>query len=522
MALRLGLTSFGGPVAHFGYFHDEYVERRRWVDEGAFADLLALSQAFPGAASSQLGFAIGMVRGGLRGGLAAWLGFTLPSAVILTCVGLGAARIGERAQGLVHGLVVVAVPVVALAVWKLWSKLAPDPFRSSLAITAAVVLIAFPSATRITAVAVIVAGGLLGWRFCRERDTDRAERRFPAFSRRMGLIAAVVFSGLLAVLPLARNSTDAEFVAVTDAFYGAGALVFGGGPVVLPLLEAEVVEPGWVEEDLFIAGFGAAQAIPGPVFTFSSYLGAVMDPEPNGIAGAALALAALYLPSLLMVLATLPFFSSLRAHRGVQAALRGVNAAVIGILLMALYDPLWTNAIQEPPRPGPGVGRLRTARLLETPPLAGGPPHRRLRRRAGCPLINHLHERGNAEIWLRSENRQLVPRFVSGSCFALCVIQTYTGLLGKRTDTKTRRWTLRVTPAQDMTVRQVLSYTGMSLNEYVVSCAIASAIDDLADRRVFAVSAEAWKELQEVLDKPPTANPKVAALLAENATFDPR
>ena len=336
-------------MAHFGYFHDEYVVRRRWVDEGLFADLLALSQAFPGAASSQLGFAVGMVRGGFPGGLAAWLGFTLPSAVILTSVGLGAAWIGDRAEGVVHGLVVVAVPVVALAVWKLWSSLAPDPFRSSMAVAAAVALIAFPSSTRTTALLVIVIGGLLGWRFCRDSKTTAGHRSLPSFTRRSGVIAAAVFFGLLAVLPVARQATEAEFVDVTDAFYSAGALVFGGGPVVLPLLEAEVVGPGWVDQDLFIAGFGAAQAIPGPVFTFSSYLGAVMTPEPNGIPGAALALVALYLPSLLMVMATLPFFAALRTNTGIQAALRGVNAAVIGILLVALYDPLWTNAIREPP-----------------------------------------------------------------------------------------------------------------------------------------------------------------------------
>ena len=348
VALRLGLTSFGGPVAHFGYFHEEYVERRKWVDEGTFADLLALSQAFPGAASSQLGFAIGMVRGGLRGGLAAWLGFTLPSAAILTTLGLGASQIGDSAQGWVHGLVVVAVPVVGLAVWKLWTNLAPDPFRSSMAVAAAVALIVFQSSARTATVLVIVVGGLLGWRYCRDHQSGAGERRLPAFSRKAGVIAAVVFLGLLTALPIARRVTEAELVEVTDAFYGAGALVFGGGPVVLPLLEPEVVGTGWVDEELFIAGYGAAQAIPGPVFTFSSYLGAVMTPEPNGIPGAALALVALFLPSLLMVMATLPFFSALRTHTGVQAALRGVNAAVIGILLVVLYDPLWTNAIRDP------------------------------------------------------------------------------------------------------------------------------------------------------------------------------
>lgn len=348
MALRLGLTSFGGPVAHFGYFHSEFVTRRRWVDEEEYADLLALSQAFPGAASSQLGFAIGMVRGGFWGGLAAWLGFALPSAVILTAAGLGVAQIGAGAQGFIHGLVVVAVPVVGLAVWKLWSKLAPDPFRSSLALGAAVALILFPAPTRITAVGAIVAGGLLGWRYCRTSPASRAKRRLAPITTRSGVLAAVVFVGLLIALPFARQVTESSVVAVTDAFYGAGALVFGGGPVVLPLLEAEVVESGWVEPELFVAGFGAAQAIPGPVFTFAGYLGAVMTPQPNGIGGAVLALAALYTPSLLIVLATLPFFSVLRVHPGVQAALRGVNAAVVGVLLMALYDPLWVNAIRGP------------------------------------------------------------------------------------------------------------------------------------------------------------------------------
>lgn len=374
-------------MAHFGYFHHEYVQRRRWVTEGTFADLLALSQASPGAASSQLGFAIGMVRGGYWGGLAAWLGFTLPSAVILTTAGLSAARIGAAVQGWIHGLVVVAVPVVGLAVWKLWSTLAPDPFRSSLAIAAAVGMIAFPSSTRITAVAIIAGGGLLGWRFCRG-DTEPSERSLPAFTKRSGVIAALVFFGLLAALPIARQLTDAEVVDVTDAFYGAGALVFGGGPVVLPLLETEVVEPGWVDPQLFIAGFGAAQAIPGPVFAFSSYLGAVMTPEPNRLPGAALALVALYLPSLLMVMAVLPFFANLRTHPGIRAALRGINAAVIGILLVALYDPLWTNAITQPADLA-GPSGLRTLGLLEAPLLAGGDPHRR-RRRPVSPRLNHV------------------------------------------------------------------------------------------------------------------------------------
>ena len=348
VALRLGLTSFGGPVAHIGYFQNEYVERRRWVDEATFADLVALSQSFPGAASSQLGLAIGMVRGGLPGGIAAWLGFTLPSAVIMTVLGLTASRLSDQAEGWIHGLAVVAVPVVGLAVWKLWRRLAPDPLRSSMAVVSAIVLIAFPSSNRATTVLVIVVAGLVGWLFLRENADSSQSRNLLPFGRRTGIVAAVIFFGLLIALPILRTATDNESIDVTDAFYGTGALVFGGGPVVLPLLESEVVEPGWVDEGTFIAGFGAAQAVPGPLFTFSAYLGAVMSPEPNGIPGAALALAALFLPSILIVVATLPSLAALRVHVGVQAALRGVNAAVVGLLLAALYDPLWTNAIVQP------------------------------------------------------------------------------------------------------------------------------------------------------------------------------
>ena len=348
VALRLGLTSFGGPVAHIGYFQDEYVERRRWVDEATFADLVALSQSFPGAASSQLGLAVGMIRGGLRGGIAAWLGFTLPSAVIMTVLGLTASRLSRQAEGWIHGLVVVAVPVVGLAVWKLWRRLAPDPFRSSMAAATAIVLITYPSSNRATTVLVILAAGVIGWRLLRENVDSPRSRFFLPFGRRTGITAAAIFIVLLVALPVARSMTSSQVVDVADAFYGTGALVFGGGPVVLPLLESEVVETGWVDEDTFIAGFGAAQAIPGPMFTFSAYLGAVMAPEPDGIPGAMLALSALFLPSILIVVATLPSLVALRTHAGVQAALRGVNAAVVGLLLAALYDPLWSSAILEP------------------------------------------------------------------------------------------------------------------------------------------------------------------------------
>ena len=347
VALRLGLTSFGGPIAHFAYFEEEYVERRRWVDEETFADLVALSQVFPGAGSSKLGMAIGIIRGGLPGGFAAWIGFALPSAVLLTALGLTASRLTEQAAGWIHGLVVVAVPVVALAVWKLWRRLAPDRIRSSMALLSTTALIAFPSSTRTTILVVIVIGGILGWFFLREETAVARSHRLGT-GRRAALVSTVLFFALLALLPAARAAFDSHAVETADAFYGSGALVFGGGPVVLPLLEREVVGSGWVGQEVFLAGFGAAQAVPGPIFTFAAYLGASMGPEPNGLAGAALAMAALYLPSFLIVVATLPSFGALRSRVEVQAVLSGVNAVVVGILLSALYDPLWSSAILGP------------------------------------------------------------------------------------------------------------------------------------------------------------------------------
>ena len=367
VALRLGLTSFGGPIAHIGYFQDEYVQRRRWVDEETFADLVALSQAFPGAGSSKLGMAIGMTRGGLWGGLAAWLGFTLPSAVIMIVLGLTASRLTEEAAGWIHGLVVVAVPVVGLAVWKLWRQLAPDRFRSSIAVLATLAVIAFPSSARTTIVIVIILGGIVGWFFLRREAA--APRSYQLGSgRRAALVSAVLFFALLALLPVARATFDAPAVATADAFYGSGALVFGGGPVVLPLLESEVVGTGWVNEETFIAGFGAAQAVPGPVFTFAAYLGASLGPAPNGIGGALLALLAIFLPSFLIVVATLPSFGAMRARPEVQAVLRGVNAAVVGILLAALYDPLWTSAILGPEDFGLALVALGLLAFWKLPP----------------------------------------------------------------------------------------------------------------------------------------------------------
>lgn len=367
VALRLGLTSFGGPIAHIGYFQDEYVQRRRWVDEETFADLVALSQAFPGAGSSKLGMAIGMARGGLWGGVVAWLGFTMPSAAIMTALGLTASRLAEDAAGWIHGLVVVAVPVVGLAVWRLWRQLAPDRFRSSIAVLSTLAVTAFPSSARTAIVMVIIIGGIVGWFFLRREAA--APRSYQLGSgRRAAVVGAVLFFALLALLPVARAAFDSPAIAKADAFYGSGALVFGGGPVVLPLLESEVVGRGWVDEDAFIAGFGAAQAVPGPVFTFSAYLGASLGVEPSGIWGALLALVAIFLPSFLIVVATLPTFGALRARPEVQAVLRGVNAAVVGILLAALYDPLWSRAIIGPEDFGLALVALGLLAFWKLPP----------------------------------------------------------------------------------------------------------------------------------------------------------
>ena len=367
VALRLGLTSFGGPIAHIGYFQDEYVHRRRWVDEETFADLVALSQAFPGAGSSKLGMAVGMFRAGLWGGPAAWLGFTLPSAAIMTVLGLTASRLSEAAAGWIHGLVVVAVPVVGLAVWRLWRQLAPDGFRSSLAVLSTVALVAFPASTRATIVIVIVLAGIVGWIFLRREAAPPRTHRL-GIGRRTPVAGAIAFFGLLVLLPVASALFESPVIETADAFYGSGALVFGGGPVVLPLLESEVVGKGWVDEETFIAGFAAAQAVPGPVFTLSAYLGASSGTGLTGVGGALLALVAIFLPSFLIVVATLPSFGALRARVEVQAVLRGVNAAVVGILLAALYDPLWSSAIVGPKDFGLALVALGLLAFWKLPP----------------------------------------------------------------------------------------------------------------------------------------------------------
>jgi chromate transporter len=342
--LRLGLTSFGGPVAHLGYFRDEFVVRRRWLDDRAYGDLVALCQFLPGPASSQVGMAIGLLRAGYAGAFAAWTGFTLPSAIALVLFAYGMSAVGETAgAGWLHGLKVAAVAVVAQAVLGMMRSLAPDRERASLAVGAAIIVLAIPSAWG--QVGAIVLGGIAGVTLLRAPGADDHAALPLSVSRKTGAALLAIFFILLAGLPLLAATTQAQSIKVFEAFYRAGSLVFGGGHVVLPLLQASVVPPGWVDNDAFLAGYGAAQAVPGPLFTFAAYLGAVMKPEPNGWAGAVLCLVAVFLPSFLLVIGALPFWEELRRRPAAQSALGGVNAAVVGLLIAALYDPVWTSGI---------------------------------------------------------------------------------------------------------------------------------------------------------------------------------
>jgi chromate transporter len=343
--LYLGLTSFGGPVAHLGYFRTEFVARRAWLDEAAYADIVALCQFLPGPASSQVAVTLGLRRAGLWGGLLAWLGFTGPSALamILFAYGVGWAGAVERAPWL-HGLKLVAVAVVAQAVWGMAKNLCPDRPRATLGVAAAMLALLAPGvAGQLGAIALGAAVGLF---LARETVSHPASPRVAP----MGAIACLIaFVALLIGLPLlAGTGVGGHTMALLAAFYRAGALVFGGGHVVLPLLQQAVVPPGWVDNSLFLAGYGAAQAVPGPLFSFAAYLGAVAGPVPNGIFGGLVCLVAIYLPSFLLLLGVLPFWEGLRGRPSVRAALRGVNAAVVGLLLAALYTPVWTSAVGTP------------------------------------------------------------------------------------------------------------------------------------------------------------------------------
>jgi chromate transporter len=342
--LRLGVTSFGGPVAHLGYFRSEFVERRKWLEENIYVDIVALCQFLPGPASSQVALTIGTLRAGLPGALAAWLGFTMPSALALIAFAYGVGTLGDASDAAwLHGLKIVAVAVVAQAVWGMARSLCPDKERVTMAIGAALLALAVPSAGG--QIGAIVLGGLIGWRLFSGAVVPGATPLVVGISRPWSIAALVLFFVLLFGLPLLAAATADHAVALISSFYRSGALVFGGGHVVLPLLQSAVVPPGWIGNDAFLAGYGAAQAVPGPLFTFAAYLGTVMQPGPRGWAGGLLCLAAIYLPSLLLLFGILPFWDGLRRRAAVQAMLKGVNAAVVGLLLAALYSPVWVSAI---------------------------------------------------------------------------------------------------------------------------------------------------------------------------------
>src|SRR5271155_237702 len=366
--LRLGCTSFGGPVAHLGYFRAEFVLRRKWLDEAAYADIVALCQFLPGPASSQVGMSIGILRAGLPGGLAAWLGFTMPSAVAMILFGYGVTRFGDLSGAAwLHGLKIVAVAVVAQAVWGMAKSLCPDKERASIAVGAAILALAVPSAAG--QIGAIAAGGLIGWGLLANRDAARPGAPLAVhLPRAWSIAAAILFFALLIGLPLLAAAVPAQPLRLFDSFYRSGALVFGGGHVVLPLLQAAVVPPGWVSNNTFLAGYGAAQAVPGPLFTFSAYLGTVMGPAPNGLQGAILCLLAIFLPAFLLVIGPLPFWESLRRRPAVQSATRGVNAAVVGLLLAALYRPVWTSAIFGPADFALGIVAFLLLALWAVPP----------------------------------------------------------------------------------------------------------------------------------------------------------
>ena len=367
VATRLGLTSFGGPIAHLGYFHEEYVKRRKWIDEQSYGDLVALCQFLPGPASSQVSIAIGITRAGLPGGFAAWLGFTLPSALALIAFAFGIGAFADTADaGWLHGLKVVAVAVVAQAVWGMARSLCPDRERATIAILASIVTMAWPTAVgQLLSIAVAgIVGSIL---FSGTVSFSISHMRFP-IGKKTAIAAWIIFFTLLLGLPLLRQIAPSHALEVFDSFFRVGSLVFGGGHVVLPLLQTEVVGPGWVTIEQFVAGYGAAQAVPGPLFTFAAYLGAVMGPEPNGWAGAFLTLVAIFLPSFLLIAGALPFWDFLRSVPVFQSALKGVNAAVVGLLLTALYTPVWTSAIQSPADFGLGLVAFGLLMFWKCPP----------------------------------------------------------------------------------------------------------------------------------------------------------
>jgi chromate transporter len=347
VSLRLGLTSFGGPIAHLGYLRDAYVVRRAWLSEEGFADLVALCQVLPGPASSQVNMSVGFARAGAWGAAAAWAGFTLPSAVALVAFAFLVGATDVLSSGWLHGIMVTAVAVVAQALWGMAGRLAPDQKRATVAVVAAVLSLLLPTA--LTQVLLIAAGALIGWLLLPARN-DLPGDDFPFhIPKGASVFCLSLFFLLLAGLPILRGLFPAHWLALVESFYRTGSLVFGGGHVVLPLLHREVVLPSWITEAQFMAGYGAAQAVPGPLFTFAAYLGALMSPAPNGVIGALIALAAIFFPSFLLLVGVLPFWAALRVKPAFQSVLAGINATVVGLLAAALYTPGWTGTIRSVP-----------------------------------------------------------------------------------------------------------------------------------------------------------------------------
>jgi chromate transporter len=367
---RLGLTSFGGPIAHLGYFRQEFVVRRRWLDDETYTDIVALCQFLPGPASTQTGFSIGLMRAGFMGGLAAWTGFTLPSAAALVLFAYGSSVLsGAIGQGLLHGLKLVAVPIVAQAVLGMARTLCPDWRRASVASVAALLMLLWGSSS-VAQIEVILFGALAGLWLCGNSAPVSSRTLCVPITRKTGIACLVAFATPLIGLPILQGLTASSAVALFGAFYRCGALVFGGGHVVLPLLRDAIVVPGWVSDDRFLAGYGAAQAVPGPLFTFAAYLGAVAAPMSSSVVGAALGLLGIFIPGLLILLGALPFWNSLRRQAAAQSMMSGINASVVGLLAVALYSSVWASAVKTPRDFGVALLEFALLTVWHTPPLA--------------------------------------------------------------------------------------------------------------------------------------------------------
>lgn len=339
VSTRLGLTSFGGPTAHIAYFHEEYVRRRKWMDEKSYADLVALAQFLPGPASSQVGIGIGVARAGVLGGIISFIGFTLPSVIVLILFALLLTEIDVGSAGWIHGLKIVAVAVVAHAILGMTKKLTPNLKTKVIALFALIGVLIWQ--TPFTQISIILLAAVVGFfLFIQYENNETANLQF-SITKKVSVICLVLFFGLLIFLPFLREVTGSYWIAIFDSFYRSGSLVFGGGHVVLPLLEQELVPTGWITESSFLAGYGATQAVPGPLFTFATYLGAVM----NGWQGGLIATIAIFLPAFLLILGVLPFWDDIRNNPKMKGAIVGVNAAVVGILSAALYHPIWTSSI---------------------------------------------------------------------------------------------------------------------------------------------------------------------------------